>query len=208
MAAEHHSSSCITSVIRLKYVAIFDPTADASWDTVPVVVWSVIEDLSAVICINLPPCRHLIGKLFPRHLLTTRGDTHATQNKSSGSKHANTVDMGNSTEGWRSITTVVSGGCPESNKGNASESISWLDSPIASPMPRNFSRKAASMRLVRDDRIIGLKPLEGISKQRPHSAHTLDVEIDLSELGLKELLQRRQTWMKESKRHSMPPKTG
>lgn len=202
------SFSCITSVIRLKYVAIFDPTADASWDTVPVVVWSVIEDLSAVICINLPPCRHFIGRLFPSRLITTRGDTRTTRNKSAGSKHTNTVDMHTSIDEWRSVTTVVSGGRPESTKGDEAESVSWLDSPGPSPLPRNFSRKSESVRLVRDDDVIGLRPLEDITKKRPSSAHTLDVEIDLSELGLKELLQRRQTWMQESKRHTMPPKTG
>lgn len=170
------------------------------------VVWSVIEDLSAVVCINLPPCRHFIGKLFPRQLLTTRGDTRTTQNRSGGSKHANTFDVYTSTEDWRSLTTVVGGARPESMKGHASESVSWLESPFPSPQPRNFSRKAESVRLVRDESL-GLRPLEGVSK-RPHSAQTLDVEIDLSELGLKELLQRRQTWMQESKRHTMPPKTG
>ncbi|KAJ4422759.1 hypothetical protein N0V82_002538 [Gnomoniopsis sp. IMI 355080] len=202
------SFSCVTSVIRLKYVAIFDPTADASWDTVPVVVWSVIEDLSAVICINLPPCRHLIQKLFPRQFLTSKGDTRTTQNRTGEIKHANMFDVYTSTGDWRSLTTVVGGARAESIKGYATESMSWLDSPAPSPspQPRNFSRKAESVRLVKDESI-GLKPLESVSR-RPHSAHTLDVEIDVSELGMKELLQRRQTWMQESKRHTMPPKTG
>lgn len=45
--------------------------ADLSWDIAPAISWSLIELLSTVICLNLPPCRHLISKLIPLRLATT-----------------------------------------------------------------------------------------------------------------------------------------
>lgn len=65
------SFSLFTSVIRIRYVRKFAPTADLSWDIAPAISWSLIELLSTVICLNLPPCRHLISKLIPRRLATT-----------------------------------------------------------------------------------------------------------------------------------------
>lgn len=58
-----------------------------------------------------------------------------------------------------------------------------------------------------------MKSMEEMSLKRPCSAdyeHELDVEIDLSELGLSELLQRRETWIREfnNKRYTGSPKTG
>ncbi|KAJ0119274.1 integral membrane protein [Diaporthe amygdali] len=65
------SFSLFTSVIRIRYVRKFAPTADLSWDIAPAISWSLIEMLSAVICLNLPPCRQLISKIIPRQLATT-----------------------------------------------------------------------------------------------------------------------------------------
>lgn len=56
---------------RIRYVRKFAPTADLSWDIAPAISWSLIELLSTVICLNLPPCRQLISKLIPRRLATT-----------------------------------------------------------------------------------------------------------------------------------------
>lgn len=49
-------------------VPVFAPTADLSWDSVPAVHWSMIEALSAVICINLPPCRQFIRRMLDKYL--------------------------------------------------------------------------------------------------------------------------------------------
>ncbi|KAG8168958.1 hypothetical protein KVR01_001707 [Diaporthe batatas] len=65
------SFSLFTSVIRIRYVRKFAPTADLSWDVAPAISWSLIELLSTVICLNLPPCRQLLSKLIPRRLATT-----------------------------------------------------------------------------------------------------------------------------------------
>lgn len=58
-------------MIRIRYVRKFAPTADLSWDIAPAISWSLIELLSTVICLNLPPCRQLISKIIPRRLATT-----------------------------------------------------------------------------------------------------------------------------------------
>lgn len=43
--------------------------------------WSLVEELSAVVCINLPPCRHFISRALPgKHLVTKVLGTAATNN--------------------------------------------------------------------------------------------------------------------------------
>lgn len=67
-------------MIRIRYVRKFAPTADLSWDIAPAISWSLIELLSTVICLNLPPCRQLISKLIPRRLATLATTIHKGHN--------------------------------------------------------------------------------------------------------------------------------
>lgn len=175
------------------------------------VVWSVIEDLSAVVCINLPPCRHLIGQLFPRLLLTSRGGPYTSQSKSVATKQSDPFELGTRPERCGSFTTVESGGRPGFKQEYKSNSTPWLDAPEPLPLSpvRNFSLKAKSVMLVKDEGE-GFEPLVGLSVKRPYSAgyaHTLNVEIDRSELGLRDLMQRREAGSRESKWYIRPPRS-
>lgn len=123
------SSSCITSVVRVKYVTIFAPTADLTWDNVLAVAWSVVELLSGGICVNLPPCRHLIAKLFPRQMHSTTGGvmTYTTMSQAYGpdSFGASRLTHGGHVTSVGTVTTIISSGtgAKESDRG---ESRRWL----------------------------------------------------------------------------------
>lgn len=84
LTASH--SSCITSMIRIKYLVTFSRTYDTTCvfpfniesaivheanissslagDNVDVAIWSLVEVFSAIICGSIPPCRPLFTKLF------------------------------------------------------------------------------------------------------------------------------------------------
>ncbi|KAH8655543.1 hypothetical protein BX600DRAFT_372284, partial [Xylariales sp. PMI_506] len=52
--------ACLTSIIRMKYVVQYNATYDATWDDVDIVVWSSIEQFSAILCGSLPALRPLL----------------------------------------------------------------------------------------------------------------------------------------------------
>ncbi|KAK4159494.1 hypothetical protein QBC43DRAFT_221924, partial [Cladorrhinum sp. PSN259] len=54
------SFACFTSMIRMKYVVQYSATFDATWDNVDIVIWSAIEQFSAMFCGSLPPLRLLL----------------------------------------------------------------------------------------------------------------------------------------------------
>lgn len=60
------SFAMVTSMIRLKYLAMFANTFDSTWDNVDVIIWSLIELLTAVFLGSLPPLRPWINKGVPR----------------------------------------------------------------------------------------------------------------------------------------------
>lgn len=60
------SSACITSIIRLKYLADFARSTDQTWDNIMPVIWSLIEVSIAIICACLPSLRALLAYHLPR----------------------------------------------------------------------------------------------------------------------------------------------
>lgn len=202
-------SSCITSIVRLKYVAIFAPTVDLSWDTVPVVIWSLIEELSAVVCINLPPCRHLIGRLFPSQLLTSVKHTHNTTMNGAAQQRSVVGPIfeseGKQPTPWTgpgqtrgSTTTLISssGGFVGKEKYRPKTGLTVSTVSPVSPVSPPRSLRAASMVMVtREGETLG-----AVDARRPytaHGGHILDVEIDRSGLGIWELV-RAMRWAPSS----------
>ncbi|KAH8893658.1 integral membrane protein [Thozetella sp. PMI_491] len=57
------SFACITSMIRMKYLIKFSSSLDSTWDNVDVVIWSIIEVFSALLCGSLPAIWPLISRL-------------------------------------------------------------------------------------------------------------------------------------------------
>ncbi|KAH7304529.1 integral membrane protein, partial [Stachybotrys elegans] len=48
------SFACITSMIRAQHLVKFSKTLDSTWDNVDVVIWSIIEIFTALLCGSLP----------------------------------------------------------------------------------------------------------------------------------------------------------
>lgn len=176
------SSSCITSVVRVKYVTTYAPTADLSWDTVQVVAWSVIEVLSGVICINLPPCRQLLGKLFPRQTHTTRGaiTTHTSMSQKYGTSRRPYTGHADS---LNTVTTVISTGdvLEGSDHGKSSPWMSMMKSPMVS------TRQNARLNQNEND---GASEKVYIGVDRSYlelEEDTADEDVDQSKLGVQDL---------------------
>lgn len=53
-------------MIRMKYVVQYSATFDATWDSVDIVVWSAIEQFTAMLCGSLPALRPLLVSLMPK----------------------------------------------------------------------------------------------------------------------------------------------
>ncbi|KAM0818423.1 putative Extracellular membrane protein CFEM domain-containing protein [Seiridium cardinale] len=60
------SFAMVTSMIRLKYLVMFANTFDSTWDNVDVIIWSLIELLTAVFLGSLPPLRPWVNKIVPK----------------------------------------------------------------------------------------------------------------------------------------------
>lgn len=182
-------SSCITSIVRLIYSPDFAPTLDLSWDTVAVVQWSLVEELSAVLCMNLPPCRHLIGRALPGVTTTTSNTRQQSQWQSqltSGS-HVRTRDMHESKSPlvFSGTITTISAGYSE----NRPKSKGRLMSMGSKGKTASEASNASLTELSTLGSLVEVNAME----YRPHAAlaggsQQLDVEIDRSELGMTEVL--------------------
>ncbi|KAH8746684.1 hypothetical protein F5882DRAFT_446278, partial [Hyaloscypha sp. PMI_1271] len=59
------SFACITSLVRLKYIISYGTSIDLTYDNVDVIIWSVLEAFTSIICASLMCFRPLLLKLFP-----------------------------------------------------------------------------------------------------------------------------------------------
>ncbi|KAJ5042783.1 uncharacterized protein L3040_004176 [Drepanopeziza brunnea f. sp. 'multigermtubi'] len=80
------SFACVTSIVRLQYLSVFDKQFDATWDHFDFVLWSLIEEFVAVFCACIPSLRAFIVKIFlsvNTHVQSTvsgiRSGTHGAQ---------------------------------------------------------------------------------------------------------------------------------
>lgn len=73
-------SACVTSMMRLKYIVSFGRSVDATWDNVPVILWSMIETYTAVICACLMTLRPLLVICFPVIFGTTKSNSQSNEN--------------------------------------------------------------------------------------------------------------------------------
>ncbi|KAH7303145.1 hypothetical protein B0I35DRAFT_365508, partial [Stachybotrys elegans] len=64
--------ACITSMVRMKYVVQYSATFDATWDNVDIVVWSAVEQFSAILCASLPALRPLFIAIVPNFIRKQR----------------------------------------------------------------------------------------------------------------------------------------
>lgn len=52
-------------MIRMKFVVQYSLTYDATWDNVDIVIWSLIEEFSSMICGTLPTLRLFVVNVVP-----------------------------------------------------------------------------------------------------------------------------------------------
>lgn len=181
------------------------------------ILWSLIEELSAVLCMNLPPCRHLIGRALPgRQLLTTNNTTNNTTKPSQwksqlatgGTAHTRpTADMHDSKPplvfaggggGCGFVTTISAGHShnrPKSKGGSMVSTVSEMSTVSTIITTTSGGSRPSWPGLVTSELLVEVHEIA----QRPLSApasvpQQLDVEIDRSELGMTEVL-RGKNWM-------------
>ncbi|KIN03320.1 hypothetical protein OIDMADRAFT_116962, partial [Oidiodendron maius Zn] len=74
------SFACVTSMVRLRFIVSFARSMDITWDDVDLIIWSMIEVYTAIICASLVSFRPLIMKLIPTLFPTSRAkDGHQQQ---------------------------------------------------------------------------------------------------------------------------------
>ncbi|KAI4602559.1 hypothetical protein KJ359_009807 [Pestalotiopsis sp. 9143b] len=86
------SFGTIASIIRLRYLLVLDEGYDSTWKDVDVVVWSLIENLMAVVCGSLPSLRPYVDPWIPRVSVTwpkSRGSSKATPKHATDNSTAN-----------------------------------------------------------------------------------------------------------------------
>ncbi|KAG6359380.1 hypothetical protein INS49_012901 [Diaporthe citri] len=186
------SFSLFTSVIRIRYVRKFAPTADLSWDIAPAISWSLIELLSTVICLNLPPCRQLISKIIPRRLATTIHKGHnGTGAYGVYGAYGAATERGAQTIELKSKTPPM-GGILHTTTIEVTHERNLSDDELLIVKTRPSVSSAASRRSLQTiDEEYDDPNERGRSKvRRPPAATTVrrtpsvDVEIDRSRLGL------------------------
>ncbi|KLU85909.1 hypothetical protein MAPG_04928 [Magnaporthiopsis poae ATCC 64411] len=55
-----------TSILRMRYLIQLWDTYDPGWDRVDPILWSVMEQFSAIICGSLPSCRAIVIAMMPK----------------------------------------------------------------------------------------------------------------------------------------------
>lgn len=159
------TSSFVTSIIRLRYVtSSFSPTADLSWDTMPVIVWSLVEEVSGVVCINLPPCRGLFGRVLSKTWFST---TKVNTVRSGAVPHYGAGDINEHRKG--------KGGLAESKIVVTRDYAVYRDS-------ESLSQEGAYS-------MSDLVPWETVDKEMEKETDRLRVKIDGSDSGLTEAIQ-------------------
>ncbi|KAK0373210.1 integral membrane protein [Colletotrichum limetticola] len=90
--------ACLTSMIRMKFLVQYTNTFDATWDHVDVVMWSFIEQASALLCCSLPAARlfvvNLAASLASKPRSGTRSpDGHDSDRSESQATHQARTDI-------------------------------------------------------------------------------------------------------------------
>ncbi|KUJ10782.1 uncharacterized protein LY89DRAFT_787162 [Mollisia scopiformis] len=76
------SFACVTSMVRLKFIAQVSTTYDISWTNVNILIWSVMEVDVTLICACLPALRPLILQYIPGLYKSAISTTKSTWNGS------------------------------------------------------------------------------------------------------------------------------
>lgn len=195
------------------------------------VFWSIIEDTSAVVCINLPPCRHLLSKLFPgqQHSVSSsvnnlahgrsRGGI-ADDDSNNNKNRYNWSEKGTDARSVIGVTTTITASYSDKVDPRDRWSRSW--STVSTRSSRSSFVTSAKneplpplpfpLRLEKEGKREGGSVADdpwaytGQLPRRPHTAHVfqrIEVDIDRSELGLWDVFRKSQWFDGRVKRSAM-----
>ena len=94
------TSVCIASIVRLYTLKTFGLTADATWDNIPITVWTTLETTFAMLCTCLPTIRAGLLHIFPQAFGSTR--TAATTSAKPAVSYQNTFEIPSMPKSWPS----------------------------------------------------------------------------------------------------------
>jgi hypothetical protein len=113
-------SACVTSMVRLKYLADFANSTDQTWDNAIAVIVSLLEICIAIICACLPALRALVSHYLPQ--LFSNDSTAASRSNYHPPTNASKLEDLKSTTDSRTIGSPgsVLGHCKKGSYGFAS----------------------------------------------------------------------------------------
>jgi hypothetical protein len=133
-------------MVRLKYLAEFAKTTDASYDNTIPVLWSIVEICIAIMCACLPALRalfsHYLPKLFP-NMSTRAGNSQYQQQEPS----LNSVAKGSG-----GITTISS--ISSKSKKVMSPTSTIMEKGTKSPLSRDDSWGSVNNAITRDQEFV------------------------------------------------------
>ncbi|TKW50245.1 hypothetical protein CTA1_9676 [Colletotrichum tanaceti] len=69
----------ISTIVRLRVLAVFGRSIDPTWDYAPVVWWTTIELGVVIVCACAPMIRNLVERVLPHFVLFTRRSSTSTE---------------------------------------------------------------------------------------------------------------------------------
>lgn len=95
-------SACITSMIRLKHMIYYNLNAlDGTWTSVDVVIWSIIEVYSAMVCACLVAIRPLLVRCIPSVFNTVISEDSIETSTWRQRVDSRTISAGDASKYWR-----------------------------------------------------------------------------------------------------------
>lgn len=130
------SFACVTSIIRLKYLAGFDTknSFDATWDQIDIVKWSIIEEFTAVLCACLPSLRAFIARTFQSITSSIKSTISKNENSSKLRSGSHQLDNKDDTINLRPLQDIKRPATANTRRAaNKGDDISMNESPPPSP---------------------------------------------------------------------------
>lgn len=81
---------CITTMVRMHTLTLYNISFDPSWDYAPVAIWTELELVAGCVCVSLPAIRVLASRYLPAGVKELFSRVTGSSNKSGWSKASGT----------------------------------------------------------------------------------------------------------------------
>jgi len=98
------------SIIRLQSLVHFASSTNATWDNLPVGVWSTIEINVGIICVSMPSLRLLLIRVLPKAFGTTDHTKHQYYINGSHNHQLGNISVGKPSKSFSSTQPKDKGG--------------------------------------------------------------------------------------------------